>query len=114
VVADLTAGGGAIAELDGTPAGCLRWQVAANGDFQVRRVAVKPKLQRRGIGHALMDWAEREARRRGCGGVSIGVRVTLPGNLGFYRTLGYAVTGEHRHDGYNRTTWLAMRKNLKT
>jgi GNAT superfamily N-acetyltransferase len=104
VTDDLSAGGGAIAELDGRPVGCLRWQVATNGDFHVRRVAVEPELQRHGIGRALMAWAEREARRRGCKAVSVGVRLALPGNLAFYRELGYEITGEHRHEGYTRTT----------
>ncbi len=112
VIDDLAAGGGAIAELDGRPVGCLRWRVAAHGDLHVRRVAVDPKLQRHGVGRALMEWAEEEARRRGCMGVSVGVRIALPGNVAFYREAGYKVTGERRHDGYDRTTWLALRKNL--
>ena len=111
VVDDLTAGGGAIAELESRPVGCLRWRLAPNGDFHVRRVAVEPELQRRGIGRALMARAEQEARRRGCEAVSVGVRTALPGNLAFYRRLGYDLVGEHRHDGYDRTTWLALRKS---
>jgi ribosomal protein S18 acetylase RimI-like enzyme len=112
VIADLAAGGGAIAELGGTPVGCLRWHVDENGDLHVGRLAVEPELQSRGIGRALMVWAEREARRRGCDGIVVGVRITLPGNLAFYRSLGYEVTGKHSHDGYERPTWLAMRKRL--
>jgi GNAT superfamily N-acetyltransferase len=114
VIDDLTAGGGAIAELEGRPVGCLRWRLAETGDFHVRRVAVEPELQRQGLGRALMAWAEAEARRRGCEGVFVGVRIVLPGNLEFYRDLGYRVTGEHSHDGYERPTWLAMRKRLLT
>jgi GNAT superfamily N-acetyltransferase len=109
---DLALGGGALAQVDGRPVGCLRWQLAADGDFHVRRVAIEPERQRQGIGRALMAWAEREAVRRGCGTVFVGVRIALPGNVAFYRSLGYAVTGEHSHDGYERTTWLAMRKHL--
>lgn len=112
VTDDLMAGAGALAERDGRPVGCLRWQVKANGDFHVRRVAVEPELQGQGVGRALMAWAEEEALRRGSTGVSVGVRVALPGNLAFYRQLGYAVTAEHRHEGYERTTWLAMCKTL--
>jgi predicted N-acetyltransferase YhbS len=109
---DLAAGGGAIAALDGRAVGCLRWGLAEGGFFHVRRVAVLPELQRRGIGRALMVWAEQEARRRGCAGLSVGVRVVLPGNLYFYRALGYEVVGEHRHEGYDEITWLALRKRL--
>ena len=113
VVDDLMEGGGAVAERDGRAVGCLRWNMASNGDLHVRRVAVEPELQRQGIGGALMGWAEEEARRRGCRCLSVGVRVGLPGNLDYFRQLGYVVTGEHRHEGYDRTTWLSMRKTLR-
>ena len=109
---DLEAGGGAIAEIGGEPAGCLRWRIGETGDLHVRRVAVVPARQRGGIGRALMEWAEDEAQRRGCPGIVVGVRVALPGNLSFYRGLGYEVTGEHRHEGYDQTTWFALRKEL--
>jgi tRNA threonylcarbamoyladenosine biosynthesis protein TsaE len=110
---DLGAGGGAIAEIDGVAVGCLRWSVGDDGDLRVRRVAVEPALQRRGLGRALMLWAEREAETRGCAGIATGVRIVLPGNLAFYRSLWYEVVGERRHDGYDRTTWLALRKPLR-
>lgn len=110
---DLARGGGAIGELDGRPVACLRWEVDPDGAFHVRRLAVLPELQGRGIARAMMAWAEEEARRRGCHGVSVGVRVALPDNLAFYRRLGYEVTAEHRHEGYDRTTWLALRKELR-
>ena len=109
---DLAAGGGAIAEVDGEPVGCLRWEVGADGSFHVGRVAVTPDAQGRGIGRALMVWAEQEAVRRRCGTVSVGVRIDLPGNLAFYDSLGYEIVGEHSHDGYAVPTWLALRKSL--
>jgi predicted N-acetyltransferase YhbS len=112
VIEVLEAGGGAIAELAGRPVGCLRWRVDEDGDFRVGRLAVEPRLQRRGIGRALMLWAESEALRRGFDGVVVGVRIPLHGNLAFYRGLDYEVTGEHSHDGHERPTWLALRKRL--
>lgn len=108
----LAAGGGAIAELDGRPVGCLRWRINEAGDFHVRRVAVEPALQRQGVGHVLMAWAEREAQRHGCPGVFVGVRIGLPGNLAFYERLDYEIAGEQRHEGYDQPTWLALRKTL--
>jgi GNAT superfamily N-acetyltransferase len=110
---DLKVGGGALALLAGRPVGCLRWERTPAGDFHVRRVAVEPRLQGRGIGRALMAWAEREAAAKGSRAVTLGVRVALPGNLAFYTRLGYQVTGEHRHAGYRQTTWLSMRKVLE-
>jgi GNAT superfamily N-acetyltransferase len=111
VRADLEAGGGAIAEQEGRPVGCLRW-VVEDGAFRVRRVAVAPDLQRSGVGSALMRWAEREALRRGFAVVALGVRLGLPGNLAFYRRLGYAPVAERRHDGYAEPTWLELEKRL--
>jgi GNAT superfamily N-acetyltransferase len=109
---DLGAGGGAIADLDGKLVGCLRWEPGADGSLHVRRVAVAPHAQRRGVGRALMLWAEEEARKRGCDAVTVGVRIVLPGNLAFYRGLGYEIEGEHSHDGYAEATWLGLRKRV--
>lgn len=111
VMADLSAGGGAIAEVDGAAVGCLRWAITPDA-FQVRRVAVDPAVQRSGIGRALMAWAEEEASRRGCEHVVLGVRIALPDNLAVYERLGYAAVAEHRHEGYDRTTWLTLRKRV--
>jgi hypothetical protein len=47
-----------------------------------------------------------------CPAVLVGVRLALRDNLAFYRTLGYEPIGEHCHDGYDRPTWVAMRKPL--
>ncbi len=112
VGAGLAAGGGAVAERDGSAVGCLRWRLRDDGDLYVGRVAVVPGEQGAGIGRALMAWAEDEARRRGCGGITVGVRIALPGNLSYFRRLGYVVTGEHSHDGYRHPTWLSLRKEI--
>jgi GNAT superfamily N-acetyltransferase len=107
---DARGAGAALALLEGRAVGCLRWEVTPAADLHVRRLAVEPALQGRGVGRALMAWAEREAAARGCAAVTLGVRVALPGNLAFYTKLGYVVTGEHRHAGYREPTWLSMRK----
>jgi GNAT superfamily N-acetyltransferase len=109
---DLATGGGAIAEVDGEPVGCLRWELGADRSLHVRRVAVTPYARGRGIGRALMIWAEQEAGRRRCGTVTVGVRLVLPGNLAFYSSLGYEIVSEHSHDGYTDPTWLALRKSV--
>jgi GNAT superfamily N-acetyltransferase len=112
VVAALAAGGGAVAERDGVAVGCLRWSLRDDGDLYVGRVAVDPGRQWSGIGRSLMAWAEAEARRRGCPGLTVGVRVALPDNLAWFRRLGFGVTGEHSHDGFMHPTWLSLRKEL--
>jgi len=111
VRADLARGGGAIAWLGGVAAGCLRLDEAGD-HLHVRRLAVEPALQRRGVGRVLMAWAEREAGRRGLASVTVGVRLALPDNLAFYRRLGYEAVGEHGHDGHVQPTWVELRKRL--
>jgi GNAT superfamily N-acetyltransferase len=111
VRADLATGGGALAWLDAAPVGCLRL-VPEPDSLHVRRVAVLPEHQGRGIGLALMGWAEREAAGRGLRAVTVGVRLALPGNLAFYRRLGYVAVSEHAHPGYERPTWVTMQKSL--
>jgi hypothetical protein len=50
----------------------------------------------------------------GAGGGAIAeIDSVAVGCLAFYRSLGYEVVGERRHDGYDRTTWLALRKPLR-
>jgi GNAT superfamily N-acetyltransferase len=106
---DLEHHGGALAHLADGPVGCLRYEQSAD-HLWVRRVAVLPSHQRRGIGSSLMAWAEREAATRGLEWVQIGVRIALPANLAFYERLGYAVVSERAHPGYHRPTWVMMRK----
>jgi ribosomal protein S18 acetylase RimI-like enzyme len=57
----------------------------------VRRVAVLPERQRRGIGTALMSWSHGHAVSLGLHEVRLGVRRQLPGNQAFYKRLGYRV-----------------------
>ena len=109
---DLVAAGGALAWLDSRPVGCLRFVVAAD-HLHARRVAVTPRLQGRGIGRALMAWAEGQASNRGLSRVTVGVRLSLPGNLAFYRRLGYEVVAEYSHPGYDRPTWVSMQKSVR-
>lgn len=109
---DLGAASGALAWLDSRAVGCLRF--AVTGDhLHVRRVAVTPELQGKGIGRALMAWAEGQASNRGLSRVTVGVRLSLPGNLAFYRRLGYEVVAEHAHPGYDRPTWVSMQKGVR-
>ena len=57
-----------------------------------------------------MEAAGERARAAGLRRVVLGVRVQLPLNFSFYRSLGYRVESEHRHPGYEQVTWLQMEK----
>lgn len=76
-------------------------------------MAVLPAHQRVGVGSALMEWAHTHAKALGLGEVRLGVRTQLPGNLAFYKRLGYEVMASHRHPGRRRVTWQEMRLVIK-
>lgn len=79
----------------------------------VRRVAVDPAFQRRGIGFALMDWIHAYGRTAGIPEVRVGVRSKLPGNRRYYERLGYQVVAGHSHPGRMDVTWYEMRLRLR-
>jgi ribosomal protein S18 acetylase RimI-like enzyme len=91
------------------PVACMRL-VAEDDHLHVRRLAIEPQLQGRGIGRAMMAWAENAAARRGLTAVTVGVRLALTGNRAFFARLGYEPVAEHAHEGYDHPTWVEMRK----
>jgi len=104
---DLQQQGGALARLDGAAVGALRLRREPRA-LWVRRVAVDPAHQGRGIGRALMRWAERKAASEGLPEVRLGVRRQVPGNRSFYEKLGYGVIREHPYPGSDQVHWLEM------
>lgn len=108
---DLRRQAGALGTIASRPVACMRFTMEPDR-ISVRRLAVPPELQGRGIGRAMMAWAESEAERRGAHEVTVGVRLALEGNIAFFRRLGYEPAGEGAHPGYDRPTWLTMRKRL--
>lgn len=94
--ADAAYGAGAVDAADA--AGAAYMAGAADAAYAwVRRVAVVPAEQRRGVGRGLMRWAHAVARTAGFGELRLGVRTGMPGNLAFYRALGYRAVGDHGH-----------------
>jgi predicted N-acetyltransferase YhbS len=108
---DLERAGGALADIDGKAVGCLRFE-REPGLLRVRRLAIDPAWQRKGLGTALMNWTHDYAREVGVTEVRVGVRRGLPGNVAFYERLGYTLLAEHRHPGYAEVTWLEMSRRL--
>lgn len=104
---DLERGGGAIAWNGKLAVGCLRFE-REPGYLHVRRLAVDPARQRRGVGRALMQWAHDFARTQGYRQVRVGVRLALVNNVRFYERLGYQLLAEHKHPGYRDVTWIEM------
>jgi ribosomal protein S18 acetylase RimI-like enzyme len=65
-------------------------------------VAVAPDAQGRGIGRALIRWAEQLASDRGLDSVELYTNALMTENLAFYPRLGYESAGRRRGDGYDR------------
>lgn len=102
-----------VAELDGTIVGAVRTRPHEREDaLYCGRLAVLPSARRAGIGSALMGCVERHGLALAYRAVVLGVRLELPETLRFYQRLGYQITGEERHPGFDHPTFLWMRKEL--
>ena len=73
-------GGAVLATLDGSPAGSVRFQ-PEEGSFYVGRLAVLPGRRRSGIGSALLNFVEAEARKAGAQRLRLRVRLSLADNV---------------------------------
>jgi GNAT superfamily N-acetyltransferase len=79
-----------VAYLDRRVVGCCVLTEERPGLVQLRAMAVDADLQARGVGRAVVNFAEGEARRRGATEMQLEARVVV---LGFYARLGYAAEG---------------------
>jgi ribosomal protein S18 acetylase RimI-like enzyme len=87
-----------------TIVGALFYAFETNHCF-LFRLGVLPAYQRRGIGRALMEYAERRAMEMGLPCTRLGVRRSMPENHAYYGRLGYHVIEE------NEAGWT-MEKHL--
>ena len=68
----------------------------------VENIAVDPSAQGRGLGRALMEFAEREAARRKLSRMALVTHEVMTENQAIYARLGYVETGRRAEDGYRR------------
>ncbi len=108
----LGGGGGAVVEDGGVIVGTVLWN-EEEGGLYVGRLSVHPGHRRRGIAGALMEEAEREARRRGLTCLRLGVRLALEDNRRFFASCGFTETTLHRHEGFSEPTWVMMEHRLE-
>jgi ribosomal protein S18 acetylase RimI-like enzyme len=71
--------------------GCCMLIMEAPNSVRLRQMAVLNNLQGKGIGRALMQFAENIARDRGYQKITMHARKTA---VGFYEKLGYRITGQ--------------------
>ncbi len=78
-----------------------------NGDhLVVNNVAVAPEWQGRGLGRALLEFAEAEAVRRGFGEVRLHTNAAMADNLLMYPRLGYTEVGRETQGGFHRVLFV--------
>jgi ribosomal protein S18 acetylase RimI-like enzyme len=90
-----------IAVAEGAIVGVLVLRPRRNS-LLLENVAVDPRAQRRGIGRALIAFAEERARERNLGKVTLYTNALMAENLSLYRRLGYVEAGRRREGGFDR------------
>lgn len=99
-----------VAEIEGRVAGIL--VILPESDhLLLDNVAVDPDWQGRGIGRALIAYAEAAARAAGCTEIRLYTHEKMVENQQLYAMLGYEETGRGTQDGFDR---VFMRKLLAT
>ena len=103
-------GGAYISEYDTEIVGCALWK-NNNDNLYIGRLAVLPKYRRLGIGGKLIEILEKEAVINGYRKVLIGVRLSMPTLLEYYKKKGYEIIEYCHHEGYKEPTYVRMLKN---
>jgi ribosomal protein S18 acetylase RimI-like enzyme len=74
-------------------------------------IAVEPSHQRKGIGHALLQFAETEARSQGYLEIHLYTNVVMIENQSLYAKFGYVEYARRDELGFSR---IYMKKTLKS
>jgi GNAT superfamily N-acetyltransferase len=88
-----------VAQAGGDIVGSLFCARKGDDALYLTRLATAPAWRKRGVGRALMQAAEAEARRIGVARLTLRVRKNLPGNRVYFERFGFAVTGEGQDPG---------------
>jgi tRNA threonylcarbamoyladenosine biosynthesis protein TsaE len=112
VAAAIERGGAALAFMDGTPVGSVRFE-PQDVCLYIARLAVIPAARRNGVAAALMGAAETEAARFGLHEAQVEMRSHLDGNRALFTALGYELIWERPHPRNPAFTSVRMRKRLQ-
>ncbi|MDG4720769.1 MULTISPECIES: GNAT family N-acetyltransferase [Thalassospira] len=88
------------------------WIEDVGKDAYLYKLSVDPAIKGAGIGKSLVEAACDFARKRDKEKVRLHVRVELVDNIAFFRSRGFEIAGEGVHDGYDRTTFWKMARDL--
>jgi Cof subfamily protein (haloacid dehalogenase superfamily) len=104
-------GGAIIAWENEVPAGAARYEFRDKYMY-IGRVSVHPDHRGKGIAQKMMLYLEELARRHRYFETRIGVRLSIPRNIEFYKRLNYQVI-EHEYYPEKTDSWYVMSKTLR-
>jgi ribosomal protein S18 acetylase RimI-like enzyme len=99
--ARVAAGQAWVLEQDGRIAGILVLEDRGH-EFLLDNIAVAPDAQGRGLGRALIAFAENQARGAGYTEVKLYTHVMMTENIALYTRLGFRETGRVEEKGFSR------------
>ena len=83
----------------------------ARGDaLYLGKLAVASSMRGKGLARAMVDLAVARARALGLAAVELETRIELLENHAAFRRLGFEIVGEGSHAGYERATYVLMRR----
>jgi len=83
------------ARCDGVAAGCVALRCLSTTRGEIKRMFVRPALRRRGVGRALLEAVESDARARGLSELLLETGVNQPEAIGLYRRSGFEPCGPY-------------------
>ena len=91
------------------PTACVILSVKGDALY-LSKLAVAADHRGKGLARVLIDCAVQRARAHGLSALELQTRVELVENHATFRALGFEKVGETRHEGYDRTTSITMRR----
>jgi DNA-binding MarR family transcriptional regulator/GNAT superfamily N-acetyltransferase len=91
-----------IAEVDGTPAGCVFCVRKDDKTAQLRMLLVEPRARGLGIGARLVEEVLRFARRTGYSDITLWTNDVLAGARRIYQRAGFTLDDEERHHSFGK------------
>ena len=91
---------------------CVFYQPKGDSVY-IDRLAVLPAFRRHGIGKFLMESVEKRAVAMGFEHLSLSVRIELKHQQEYYSKMGYKIAAYEAHEGFERPTYVVMRKTQK-
>jgi ribosomal protein S18 acetylase RimI-like enzyme len=98
-------GGVWLLELDSELAGLIVLETETD-HMLIFSVAVAPRLQGKGLGIRLLEWAEQQARKAGFDELRLFTNSRMERNIALYKSFGYRETG--RRPNLKREGWILV------